>query len=296
MSGTNLSRGCPIYITERHSFWVRVYFFNSISNCGKFITVKELDLTKRVFAVPIKSKFFWGFLAGILIVFVKILGPDKLYVRSLFEGESLGGISFYIFISIITIFIGAISGLFSREKEPVKLLIFCASVPALLTTVTTEQRGPAVNGATSGAESIQASTDPSYLPSIFVSSAFAQSSSKKHVCDEGGFFRSFSQTGAQYLSGGKRSDLPYYGVVVASTNDFEKAQAIANEIYSKDTNLTPFVGCRKPGNELYPVMVGEVGTQIAAAEWMGRYREAQLLLEKPYLSFYEYRVPIYTPR
>ena len=47
---------------------------------------------------------------------------------------------FYIFISGITIILGAFSGLFSKETERTKLLIFCASVPALLSTFTGEQR------------------------------------------------------------------------------------------------------------------------------------------------------------
>lgn len=242
-----------------------------------------------------KAKLFWGALAGILIVLVKILGPDKIFVQSLFEGAATGGIAFYVFISAITILLGTISGLFSKEKEPVKLLIFCASVPALLTTVTTEQREPAATGSTSAPAVDRAQLDTPMLPPLLISTAHAQSADKSHECNEGTFFQNFTQTGAQYLSGAKRSNQPFYAAVVASTQNYEEAKSIADKIYRQNKNFAPFVGCKRPGNANYPVIVGQIGTQAAAAEWIGRFEEAGILNAKPYLSFYEHRSPVYTP-
>lgn len=245
--------------------------------------------------MSIRSKFLWGSLAGVVIVLVKILGQDRVFVRSLFEGETLGGIGFYIFISLITIFLGAISGLFSQEKEPVKLLIFCASVPALLTTVTTEQRGPAINSAPPKVQADQASIDQLFLLN-FIAPAYAQAKNKKNVCNETGFFKNFTQTGVQYLTGTKTSELPYFAVVVASTKDFEEAKSIADKIYQKDKSFAPFVGCKRPGNDYYPVIIGEIGEQVSSAQWVGRFEEANILSQTPYLSFYEHRAPVYVPR
>ncbi|MDF2369737.1 MAG: hypothetical protein P1V21_02980 [Rhizobiaceae bacterium] len=249
--------------------------------------------------MTMKQRVFWGFLAGLTIVLVKIIGPDQSYLRSLFYQISSVDLVFYIFISIVTIVLGAISGLFSKEHEPVKLLLFCASVPALLSTFTGERREAIPLQAPAATEN-RASADGINRPSMFITSAHAQTLNQtlrqKHVCNEGSFTQRFTQSAQQYLTGKSNARLADYSVVVSSTPDFDKAKRIATQIFTKDKAWAPYVGCRKPGNANYPVIIGPPTSEVEAAEWKGRFEEAQVMPGSAYLSYYEFRKPVFTPR
>ena len=107
----------------------------------------------------------WGVLAGTVIVLVKILGPDQPYVQSLFNGAARPDITFYMFISLITIVLGCLSGAFCNESERIKLLLFCASVPALLATATSERRNPVLDKPATGTVCRRALSQSPFCPS-----------------------------------------------------------------------------------------------------------------------------------
>lgn len=244
--------------------------------------------------MTMKQRFLWGCLAGLTIVFVKIIGPDNDHVRSLFGNIYSADVSFYLFISVITVFLGAISGLFTKEQEPVKILLFCASVPALLSTFTAEQRDtiPQPQSNQDRADFISESTGNGALGFI-VSPAFADT--EENVCSEGSAFSKFQTSAQNYLSGSKTAQRPYYAVVAASTKSLDKAKEIAAEIKQANEDWAPYVGCKKPGNQYYPIIVGSIGDQVSAAQLKGQFDAAGVLDQESYVSYYQYRKPIYTP-
>jgi len=247
--------------------------------------------------MSIAQRVFWGLMAGAAIVLVKVLGPDQPYVKSLFVGGTAADMTFYAFISVLTVLLGAISGSFSKEKDRVKLMLFCASVPGLLSTATAVQRDP-VAAPPPPSPSANADRPAAALPSGFflVNAAMAQSSDDEFVCKEASFLEQFSQSAKSYLSGAQTTDTPQYSVVVWSTQDLNEAKGVADRLSREPGDWQPAVGCRRPDNAFYPVMIGPTKmTQIEAAQWLGRFVEAGFLSEKPYLSNYIYRTPIYTP-
>ncbi len=243
-----------------------------------------------------------GLLAGLLIVLVKIIGPDQEYISSIIEASSSEKIFSYAFISLATVTLGAISVIFTKEKDPRKLLFFCASVPAMLSTYTGEVRDKLPidsQGASIVNQSInRAAINDNFQPSIFSSTAFAQTAgaNQDNECVEPSFFSKFSQSTQQYLTGQKYANKPYYNVIVASTKNYEEAKGIALQIFEKNKSWTPYVGCRRPDNPYYPVVIGPSNTQVEAAAWKGKFEQSKIMPETPYLSFYQYRQPIFTPQ
>jgi hypothetical protein len=248
--------------------------------------------------MPIFHRAAWGFLAGLLIVLLKIQGPDQSYVRSLFSSYELMDAVFYVFISLVTISLGLISGLFSKEREPVKLLVFCASIPALLSTATSEQREAFPVSLTEiNSASIVDQIDHLDMISFpsFISSAHAQTESSEYICVEDNFLVRFSNSAQRYVTGESYSNLPFYAVVAASTTDFELAKEISKKIFDENAAWAPFVGCRRPGNDYFPIIVGNIGTKTEAIEQKTRFEEESVLPFLPELSFYEYRTKIFVP-
>ena len=84
-------------------------------------------------------------------------------------------------------------------------------------------------------------------------------------------------------------------MVVWSTKNLATAKQIAGKVAKSSDQWHVSVGCRRPGNPYFPVMVGTKTTEVEAAELLGRFQEAGILAEKPYLSAYPFRQPIYTP-
>ncbi len=240
-----------------------------------------------------KTRVFWGFLAGIAIVLVKILGPDRDFVNSLFAAISLPDITFYAFISIITISLGAISGAFCNESDRVKLLLFCASVPALLSTATAEKRDmipiPPETVARAGG-----SVNSFRLPPVFATPAYAQIADNTE-CREDSFFSKFAQSAQNYLSGTSQASRANYVVIVYSSADLAEARSVADRIAAAGGDWNPYVGCHRPGNPNYPVIVGERGSELQAADLKGRFDALGMLPDPAYLSNYAWSVPIYQP-
>ncbi len=244
----------------------------------------------------IAERLMWGSLAGGAIVLVKIVGPDRDYVYSLFASAATPDIAFYIFISVVTMLLGLVSGAFSNEPDRVKLLLFCASVPGLLSTATGQLREPALGLPPAASEHAEADYQGAegervWLSSVIVSSARAQTGDESHVCSEGSFIQQFSLSAKNYFSG----ERPQYSVIVWSTRSFDEAKGLADELSEEPGDWQATVGCRRPNNDYYPVMIGTGMTQIEAATLLGQFVEAAPRSEKPYLDNYPYRDSIYMP-
>lgn len=248
--------------------------------------------------MPMLHKFLWGLLAGLAVVCVKIIGPDVEHVQSLFIAGTIAAIAFYAFISLITIVLGGISGLFSKDNEPARLLIFCASFPALISTALAPQR-VAQDVPTDLAyvsQGYEADAPSEVATSLrLVGAAHAQNpddgSPEGHICDEGGFGEQFLKAARDYIS---PTDAASYVVIIASTTDFDEAVAITDRV-GDEVELPVGVGCRRPGNEFYPVIVGKTGSLAEASETLGFVEAQDWVMDPPYLSNYPHRVVIYPP-
>ncbi|MEM6846898.1 MAG: hypothetical protein AAF580_02355 [Pseudomonadota bacterium] len=240
-------------------------------------------------AMEYKARFLWGLLAGVAVVCVKVIGLDQTHIRSLFIAGTLGAVAFYLFQSIITIILGGISGLFSDEKTPAKLLVFCASFPALISTALAPEKS---------ADSVSEVDRASVTQPVFgglVPKAPAQQVSDPTVCNEGRFFQQFSKAAREFWDR-QPADESWWAVAY-SIPDLEQATTRAEELsealQESGIALEVNVGCRRPGNEFYPVIVGQMSDQARAAEVAGILEGAQILPHKPYLSNYAWRTPIH---
>lgn len=240
------------------------------------------------------QKFMWGLLAGLAVVIVKALGPDSVVIRDFITSLKPGGIAFYAVISVLTVILGGISGLFAKGTEPTQVLVFCAAFPALVTTVSTPERIPS-GGVLPNTQAQFSPVDP---PAIgwnlkLVSSARAQQlqQGQKLVCDEGNFTRQFTNAAKSYFSNQLQTD--NYAVIIASVQGFEQAKEMADRYARQSRKYNVYVGCRKPDNPHFPVIVGNPGNLQTAAEIKGETIGEGWAPESAYFSNYAYRTLIY---
>ncbi|WP_340162353.1 hypothetical protein [uncultured Hoeflea sp.] len=241
-----------------------------------------------------RDRFLWGLLGGIAVICVKMIGPDIEVVKSLFLVSNGAEIAFYGLISAITIFLGGISGLFSKETEPIRMLAFAAAFPALVSTYTAPERTPLSTAAPASPAERSAPANAASLDLGFVSAARAQVGDAELVCDEGSFTQQFTKAARDYFSNQTRETT--YSVVVGSEQDFERAKAKA-DAYARDApDVEIYVGCRKPGNPYFPVFI-EAGADVEkAALLMGEVIGEGWAPADTYISSYAYRTPIYTAK
>ncbi|MBP1852661.1 hypothetical protein [Rhizobium halophytocola] len=235
------------------------------------------------------QKFLWGLLAGLALICVKIIGPDGDYVKSLISANAAEWV-FYSILSLITIFLGGLSGLFCKESEPARILVFCASFPALLSAATSQTRQEIPAPSARPAEARLAPT----LDIGLVTPAFAQNPANDGVCLEGSFVSQIGKAAQDYFSAA--SATKSYSVVIASSAKFEDAKSKADHFAQLAGSITVYVGCRKPGNAYYPIVAGPNTSQQEAATLMGRIIGEGWAPADSYISSYEYRTPIYTPQ
>ena len=241
--------------------------------------------------MPLYQKFLWGLVAGIALICVKFVGPDQDYVKALPNAGS-GEVIFYTLLSAVTIFLGGLSGLFCKDGEPARILVFCASFPALLSAYASQERiDPTLNkqGPVGRAD---ANADP--LPGFsLVTRAYAQDGGSEGVCVEGSLISQVGKAAQDYFSPDKSAQS--YSVVVASSTALPAAKAKADQFASLAQGTSVYVGCRKPGNPYFPVIVGPNSNQQEAAILLGKIIGEGWAPRDSYISAYEYRKPIYTP-
>lgn len=196
-------------------------------------------------------------------------------------------IAYYVLISAITVFLDGISGLFSKETEPLRILAFAAAFPALVSTYTAPERIPSgANPATAPAVG-SAPVNTASLGLGIVSAAQAQTTDSQLVCDEGSFTEQFSKAACDYFS--NQTQNTDYSVVVGSEQDFDRAKALADAYARRSGDTEIYVGCRRPGNPFFPVIAGPATDAGTAATFMGEGWAPP----DTYLSNYAYRKPVY---
>ncbi|TDH34321.1 hypothetical protein E2A64_16765 [Pseudohoeflea suaedae] len=235
------------------------------------------------------QRFGWGIVAGFAIVCVKFLGPDAEYVQQIISDLNIGHVTFYVIFSLVTVFLGGISGLFSQDREPLRILVFCAAFPATVSAALPGSGKPPVSKTENGSAADLAGRTEFPL-SLIVTSALAEDATDG-VCNEGGFTAQFTQAAREYFSGPVVQDT--YSVIVGSATELAEAQRLADEFARRSEGLSVTVGCRRPGNPYYPIVVGEVSDLETAAEIKGRVIGEGWAREDSYLSDYPFRKPIY---
>lgn len=250
--------------------------------------------------MSLAARFGWGFLAGVAIVLVKILGPDEEYVTSLFATPTTADITAYGFISLITVALGGISGVFCNERSPTKILVFCASFPAFISTITSQERAPVQGAPVEEAATTpavgRATTSKLEIPAglfdgFLVTSAHAQGISE--VCKEPSFGAQVAQTTKEYITGGRATPSDVYVVVVSSVRSLEEAKRQAND-YTARLGYRFSVGCKQPGNDFFPVYPGDKTSAARAMELKAKLAATGAFATEPFISNYPYRVAIYT--
>ena len=242
-------------------------------------------------AMPLYKRFLWGLLAGIAVICVKLLGPDIEHFRSLVLTGNMGETVFYGLISAITVFLGGVSGLFSKDSDPSRILIFCASFPALVTTAFAPDRIPANINPDRPAEQAEYRGPKFALPSP-ISVARAQDLANEGFCDEGSFISQFTKAATEYFAS-NRLEANSYVVIVGSTTDFSEAKSIADGFAERTDRFPVYVGCRKPGNDYFPIVIGEPSNAETAAGIKGLITGEGWAPADSYISSYQYREPIY---
>lgn len=237
-----------------------------------------------------RDRFLWGLLGGVAVICVKVIGPDIAVVKSLFLVRNGAEIAFYGLISAITIFLGGISGLFAKETEPLRMLAFAAAFPALISTYTAPERIPSSANPAAPTEASRPANAAS-LALGFVSVAHAQPANGKFTCDEGSFAEQFSRAAGAYFS--NKVATGTFAVVVGSEQDFNRAKALADAYARSSGGREIYVGCRKPDNPFFPIIVGGSTDMQTASTLMGEVIGEGWAPSDTYLSNYAYRAPIY---
>jgi len=242
--------------------------------------------------MPHFSRFLWGLCAGFVVVLVKVIGVDANFIKPIVVSGNHGELSFYLLVSAGTVLLGGFSGLFSKSTEPMQILVFCASFPALVTTALSPDRSSPPTGPINPVEKASL-----YMPSViefdFISNAMAQTTAvnSRLVCDEGSFSKQFKSAAKTYF--GMESKIKSTAVIIASEDSFERAKSIADTFAERTDNYDIYVGCRKPGNPYFPVIVGKPTDFQTAAEVKGEIVGEGWAPTDTYLSNYAYRETIY---
>lgn len=239
--------------------------------------------------MTIFHRFLWGLLAGLAVICVKFVGPDNAVVKALVLTANQGEIVFYALVSFVTIMLGGISGVFAKEVEPGRILVFCAAFPALVSTASAPERIPASTAIDVRAE--RPATGGSTLGFGIISSAYAANDPPGLICDEGSFVRQFNAAAKSYFN--KPLQNPTFAVVVGSERSFDLAKLRADDFARRSTKYRITVGCRKPDVAYFPIMVGEPVDIQTAADIKGEVIGQGWAPSDTYLSNYAYRTVIY---
>ena len=223
-----------------------------------------------------------GAVGGFLAVLAKFIAQDQSFVAHYASvgdprlNEIIWG---YAIATPILVFIGAVVAGFTDEINKLKLLSMAVSAPALITTWAGGIAAPPA----ANPSSHQLGPAGWNLPFSPVSTAFAGEATIR-VAE-----LSTLQKGVDAFFGGGKGEQRYWVIVGAST-DQETARALSQSINQQKPDMKAFVGKRAPGNNLYPVIVGDYVSQAEATRLQSA--AAQLSgVTQPYLSMFPDRRP-----
>lgn len=241
------------------------------------------------------QRFLWGILAGIALICVKFVGPDLLYLKSLVASANTVEWIFYILLSAVTIFLGGISALFCKDTEPSRILVFCVSFPALVTAATSQTREP-ITADIASTRTVREAPATTMFDLGFVTSAWAQPAvpNAAYDCQEASFIEQLGIAAKNYVAGSQQSIS--FSVVLASSTDLGAAKALADQYAAKAGDRKVSVGCRRPGNAYFPVVLGKPMDMAAAASLRALVIGEGWAPADTYLSNYPFLTAIYEAR
>ena len=234
-------------------------------------------------------RFLYGALAGGVIALITAIVPGQTVISE-FLAQTGNPEDFYNIVGSTTmqILIGMLCAPFCPWNIPYRILIFCAVTPGLVTAlqnqsfskVSPEFFQNVVNLVTSDA---MASAKGGW----FVSSAVAQESFNGE-CVEAHVLSQIGDGIANYIAPVNAENREHYGVVVFSSNSLPEAIALRDSVDGFDA----YIGCRRPGNEFYPVMISSATTLQNADKIRVEYERALTPAVKPFVEYYKYRRPL----
>jgi hypothetical protein len=221
------------------------------------------------------QRLLWGVAGGGVAVAVKFMGQDIYWLRVLNDTRAAdqlrGMIVFYIVLTLILCFVGAVAAMASKENSEMKLLVMAISFPALATTY--------MGGAKADiGSSLGKLTSLSIIGSAQAADATIPSASTSNSSK---FWEGF------LLPLGYGKDDQRYRVVVGSYKDKTAAEAKAADINKTDPSLNASVGDRRLFNDYYPVVVGKYAVYPQASALKAKVKD-QLGIDDAYLAPYEY--------
>lgn len=207
------------------------------------------------------EKAILGALGGFSAVLVKFLGQDYANVvdnvANLSADQLLAYKVGYGLLTPILMFLGAFIAWLSDEQKRIKVVALAIAAPAIITTWSGGHK----------------SNHSLAFHDFFVASAYAQSENAANVkiepanpdsVTEKDTWRQIQKGVGTFFGYGKEPQK--YWVIVGSFKDKDAAQKFADKLNAEDKTLNAWVGLRLPGNDFYPVIVGDYAYLSEAKE------------------------------
>ena len=197
------------------------------------------------------EKAVLGALGGLSAVLVKFLGQDYANVvahaANLSADQLLAYQVGYGLITPILMFLGGFVAWLSDEEKRIKIVALAVAAPALITTWAGGNK-----------------PDNLAFNDYLVSSAYAQPAAPAQQMPTPAYPEAPTQQSTwQKIESGVGTFFGYgnapqrYWVIVGSYKDRDDAQRFADRINAEDATLNAWIGLKLPGNDYYPVIVGE---------------------------------------
>jgi hypothetical protein len=225
-----------------------------------------------------------GATGGLLAILTKFLSQDQEFVSHwdhLHDSRFYDIVLGYAILTPILIFLGGAVAGFSDETNKLKLLAMGLAAPALITTMAGGVRAPI-------SQPIAPHTvGPAgwYFPLPAINTALAADARPTTISQATAIER-----GVGAFFGAGKGEIRYW-VIAGSFKDKSAAEALANSINKQDPSMKAFVGKRIPGNEFYPVIVGDFSTLEDARKLQDSASHLKGLDDQPYLSAFPDRHP-----
>jgi len=202
-----------------------------------------------------------GTLGGFSAVLVKFLGQDYsnvvAHAANLTADQLLAYKIGYGLLTPILMFLGAFIAWISDEQKRIKIVMLAIAAPAMITTWSGGQK---------------ADSTPE-LHSLLFHSVYAQSvePAKERIKIQNPDAITEKDTWQKVQDGvgvffGYGNQPQKYWVIVGSYKDKEAAQQFADKINAEDNTLNAWIGLKLPGNDYYPVIVGDSSLLSEAKE------------------------------
>ena len=196
------------------------------------------------------EKAILGALGGLSAVLVKFLGQDYANVvahaANLSADQLLAYQVGYGLITPILMFLGAFVAWLSDEQKRIKVVALAVAAPALITTWSGGNK-----------------PDTLAVNDVFIASAYAQPAPAQPMIDPAYPDAPTQQSTWQKIESGVGTFFGYgkepqrYWVIVGSYKEREAAQQFAERVNAEAPSLNAWVGLKLPGNDYYPVIVGD---------------------------------------